>query len=87
MGHRLEVREGMKIYRNLHRDSGIVAYDYGPDWIQLQFGLAGKTRTYRAGSIGTDNLNEMKRLADLGTGLTTFLNAHPTIRGAFDPQD
>ncbi|ACB77153.1 hypothetical protein [Opitutus terrae] len=72
----------MKRYRNAVGDSGVVAYDYGTDWIRLQFSR-GKPYTYRAAKIGRANLETMKRLADAGDGLTTFINTHPKVRNGY----
>jgi hypothetical protein len=70
----------MKPYGNRSGNSGVVAYDNGSDWISLQFVDGGKYK-YRASNVGLDNLKTMKRLADSGQGLMTFINTHPSIRG------
>jgi hypothetical protein len=72
----------MKPYRNRNRDAGVVAYDYGPDWIRLQFSR-GETYEYLAKDIGRTNLKTMKHLADSGDGLTTFINTTPTVRDGY----
>ena len=63
----------MKSYKDFDRDSGIAAYDYGPDWIHVQF-KTGSVYEYTYSSAGQRNIYEMKRLADLGDGLNSFIN-------------
>lgn len=72
----------MKPYVNRGGDAGIVAYDYGVDWIHLQF-VGGKVYEYTAGLIGAENLETMKQLADAGDGLTTFVNTHPEVKNGY----
>jgi hypothetical protein len=72
----------MKPYGNRRRKSGVTAYKYGLDWIRLQF-AGGRTYTYTANGVGPENLEAMKRLADSGVGLTTFINTHPDIKGGY----
>ena len=72
----------MKPYRNRSGDAGIVAYDYGRDWIQLQF-AGGKIYEYTASGVGAVNVKKMMQLADSGDGLTTFVNTHPRIKDGY----
>ena len=72
----------MKSYRNRSGDAGVVAYDYGLDWIQLQF-AGGKVYEYTASGVGVENLEAMKQLADSGHGLTTFINTHPNVKDGY----
>jgi hypothetical protein len=72
----------MKPYQNLSRDSGISAYEYGPGWIHLKFSHGG-TYEYTRTSIGKVHLQKLKRLADSGKGLNTFINTHPSIKEGF----
>ena len=72
----------MKPYRNSRRDSAVAAYDYGPDWILLRF-VRGKSYKYTAASVGRANLETMKRLADAGDGLATFINTHPEVKDGY----
>ena len=58
----------MKAYKDINGDSGVSAYDYGDDWIKVQFKHGG-TYEYRASKIGSAHLSRMKRLADTGDGL------------------
>ena len=72
----------MKPYGNRNGDSGVIAYDYGRDWIRLRF-VGGNVYQYTARGIGAANLKTMKRLADSGDGLTTFVNTHPDIKNSY----
>jgi len=64
----------MKAYRDIDKDSGVVAYDYGPDWIQVQF-KTGSVYEYTNMSAGQSNIETMKNLADSGNGLNSFINS------------
>jgi hypothetical protein len=72
----------MRPYQNRSGDAGVVAYDYGPDWIRLKF-ARGHTYEYTAGNVGPADLETMKRLADSGDGLTTFINQHPSVKNGY----
>jgi len=72
----------MKPYRNLRGDSGVSAYEYGPDWIRVQF-RHGEIYEYRRDRVGAAQLAEMKRLADAHHGLTTFINTHPAVKQGY----
>ena len=63
----------MKTYRNLDGDSGVSAYEYGVDWIHVQF-TTGAIYEYTYESAGSTNIESMKHLADSGRGLNAFIN-------------
>jgi len=65
----------MQSYKNLDRDSGVQAYEYGTDFIRVQF-TTGAIYVYTNSSAGTSNIAAMKRLADEGRGLNAFINLH-----------
>lgn len=74
----------MKRYGNRSGDAGVRAYDYGPDWILIQFARdQDEAYEYRRAQIGAANFREMKRLADSGDGLTTFINTHPEVKTGY----
>lgn len=73
----------MKPYRDINGDSGIAAYEYGQDFIQVQF-KPGKVYEYRASRIGSTHINNMKRLADSGDGLNAYINSHPEVRTGYE---
>jgi hypothetical protein len=72
----------MKPYGNRRGDSGVIAYEYGSNWIRVRFASRG-TYKYTASGIGAVNLETMKRLADSGDGLTTFINTHPDVKNGY----
>jgi hypothetical protein len=63
----------MKPYADINGDSGVVAYDYGDDWIIVEFGKGGKYK-YDYNKPGAHDVEEMKRLADTGDGLNAYIN-------------
>ncbi|HEY9154923.1 MAG TPA: hypothetical protein VIM69_07330 [Opitutaceae bacterium] len=72
----------MKPYTNRSGKAGVVGYEYGDGWITLQF-ARGAHYTYSAAKIGKTNLAKMKRLADAGEGLTTFINTHSEVKNGY----
>lgn len=63
----------MKRYRHSAADTGILAYDYGEDWIAVRFKNE-SVYEYTQASAGRKAITTMKQLADAGEGLTTFIN-------------
>lgn len=64
----------MPRYKDTDQDSGVVAYEYGQDWIEIEF-RSGRERFYRydAARAGKDHIQEMKRLAEAGDGLNSYI--------------
>lgn len=62
----------MTPYRDIDGDSNVSAYEYGSDWIQVQF-KDGSVYEYTSLSAGQSNIDTMKRLADAGEGLNSFI--------------
>ena len=75
----------MKAYKNSNGDSGVSAYDYGDDWIKVQFKHGG-TYEYRALKIGSAHISTMKRLAESGAGLNAYINTNPAVRKGYSPE-
>lgn len=63
----------MTPYKNLSGDSGVVEYETGDDFIKVRFKTSNKVYVYTHHSAGATHINEMKRLADIGQGLATYL--------------
>ena len=63
----------MERYRNIDGDSGVYAYEYGDDFIRVEFST-GSIYLYTSDSAGADNIEHMKRLAINGDGLNSFIN-------------
>ena len=62
----------MKRYRNISGNSNVVSYEYGSDYITIQF-CSGTPYTYSYASAGKENLENMKKLADAGQGLNSYV--------------
>ena len=60
-------------YANRGGDSGVDAYRLGSDSICVRF-TTGATYSYTYASAGSGNIEEMKRLAQQGEGLNSFIN-------------
>ena len=63
----------MERYRNRGGNSGVVAYEIGPDSITVKFS-DGSIYLYTYQSAGSANIEHMKRLAIDGEGLNNFIN-------------
>lgn len=63
----------MRRYRDVHGDSGVVAYDPGPDFIKVRFKHGG-TYVYDYESTGRFQVERMKVLAVSGEGLSAFIS-------------
>jgi hypothetical protein len=70
----------MQRYAQLSGDTGVVAFEYGPDSITIRF-ADGSLYLYTHESTGPAKITRMKRLAADGVGLTTFINQH--VRQAY----
>ena len=65
----------MERYRNLDGNSGVLAYQVGEHAIAVQF-RNGDIYDYTYASAGRRNVEQMKRLARAGRGLSTFISQH-----------
>jgi hypothetical protein len=73
----------LKLYANLGGDSGIHSYEYDADSITVVFTHHGPYR-YSARGVGSAHVARMKRLADSGRGLNTYINMHPEVKNGCD---
>lgn len=64
----------MPIYKDINNDSGVHSYETGFDYIVVRFKRTSQTYTYSYASAGQHHVEEMKRLADLGNGLNSYIN-------------
>lgn len=62
----------MEIYRDVDGDTGVAAYELGPDSITVQFST-GAVYLYTYASAGYQNIERMKHLAKSGDGLNAFI--------------
>jgi hypothetical protein len=65
----------MPMYNNTSGSSNITAYNIGDDFVQVMFGN-GQVYKYTYDSAGEDNVEEMKRLAESGSGLNSYILAY-----------
>ncbi|UUZ51746.1 hypothetical protein LP420_20620 [Massilia sp. B-10] len=65
----------MRRYLRLAGESGVVAYAIAPDAIDVQF-VDGQVYTYSYASTGRERVEAMKRLAQTGRGLSTYISQH-----------
>ena len=67
----------MTSYKNLWGNSNVVAYSYWSDFIKVEFASGTYTiYTYTYGSAGSSAVETMKRLADAGSGLNSYIATH-----------
>lgn len=72
----------MERYRNSSGNSGVSAYEIGPDYILIKF--SGKSRSYRYSyrKAGQHHVETMKRLAQSGSGLNSYVNRY--VKNLYD---
>jgi hypothetical protein len=63
----------MQRYLNLGGDSGVRMYETGPDTIRIRFSDR-SWYLYTVASTGAVRISEMRRLADAGRGLNSYVN-------------
>lgn len=68
----------MQMYKNLGGNSNIRCYEIGDDYIDVIFYGTAKTYRYSYASAGRQHVEQMKRLAQQGMGLNSYImtNAH-----------
>jgi hypothetical protein len=59
----------------LSGSSGIVAYEIGSNSMKIRF-INGEVYLYDEQNTGRANIEEMKKLAKVGRGLSTFIAKH-----------
>ena len=62
----------MKVYRDLDNDSGVRAYEIGEESITVRF-KTGAVYLYNYLSTGALHIEQMKRLAEAGDGLNSYI--------------
>lgn len=71
----------MRTYKNLNGDSGVRAYELGPDFITVKF-LDGTKYRYTYACPGNLFVERMKKLATAGKGLSTYISQ--TVRDRYE---
>lgn len=64
----------MIFYKDINGDSGVLAYEIGADFIDVQFKGTSKVYRYSYQSAGRESVERMKSLAKSGDGLNSFIN-------------
>lgn len=62
-------------YSNQHGNSGVTAYEFGPDYIDVQFRNESRYR-YDGQVPGPQHVETMKKLASQGQNLATYISQH-----------
>lgn len=70
---REQQRQDVKRYANRSGNSGVVAYEIGPDFIQVKF-QDGRVYAYTYAKPGASQVEAMKALAASGKGLSTYIS-------------
>lgn len=73
----------METYKNLGGNSGISSYAFENDFIKIKF-KDGSVYLYTYASTGMENVEQMKKFAQKGRGLTTFINKY--VRERYEAQ-
>ena len=63
----------MENYKDVNRDSGIAAYEFGADFIRVKF-KDNAVYLYTNLSAGNENIAKMEVLAQSGDGLNSYIN-------------
>jgi hypothetical protein len=69
-------------YKSLDENSGVVAYEIGPDFIKVRF-RDGPIYVYNDVRPGAAHVEQMKVLARTGKGLSTYISQHVKSLYAF----
>ncbi|WP_307728261.1 hypothetical protein [Massilia sp. PAMC28688] len=71
-------------YRRLSGESGVVEYESAPASIRVRF-VDGTVYTYSHARAGRHHVQEMKRLAREGKGLSGYISKH--VRDQYDSKE
>ena len=71
----------MKNYGNLYGNSSIIEYDAGKDYISVKF-RDGRVYTYSYSKAGSYHVENMKKLAEQGYGLNSYIMKN--VRNKYD---
>ena len=66
----------MERYRNSGGDSGVSAYEIGSDYILVKFSGTARIYRYSYQKAGQNHVENLKRLAQKGSGLNAYINNH-----------
>lgn len=66
----------MERYRNSGGGSGVSAYEIGSDYILVKFSGTARTYRYSYRKAGQNHVENLKRLAQRGSGLNSYINKY-----------
>jgi len=72
----------MERYANRSGGSGVSAYEIGGDFITVKFSGTFRTYTYSYRRAGSTHVENMKRLAQTGSSLNSYINRH--VKNLYD---
>ena len=72
----------MERYRNSGGNSGVSSYEIGSEYIKVIFGGNLKIYTYSYRKAGRVHVEAMKRLAQSGRGLNSYINRN--VKNLYD---
>lgn len=72
----------MERYKDTGGDSGVSSYEIGSDYIAVKFSGTGKVYTYSYRKAGRTHVENMKQLAQKGSGLNSYINRH--VKNLYD---
>ncbi len=72
----------MERYRNQDGDSGVSSSEIGPDYIKVKFSGSFRANTYSYRRAGSMHVENMKRLAESGSGLNSYVNKY--VKNLYD---
>lgn len=72
----------MERYRNSGGGSGVSAYEIGSDYILVKFSGTARTFRYSYRKAGQNHVENLKRLAQSGSGLNSYINIH--VKNLYD---
>jgi len=70
----------LKRYADIEGNSGVAAYECGPDWIDVVFKNSDSVYRYSYASTGKAHVERMKKLADSGDGLSAYISTNINVR-------
>jgi len=63
-------------YKDIDHDSNVCAYEIDAEYIDVKFNGTERIYRYSYKSAGRENVETMKKLAQRGNGLNSFINKH-----------
>jgi hypothetical protein len=73
----------MEQYKNLSRESGVTHYVLGKDFIKVKFKENSEVYVYNYSLNGKEHIENMKKLAIDGRGLSTYISQHPEVKNHY----